>query len=177
MNTPNLLVISLVLFLGSTPAFSLDRPLVSIGFAKVDVTPTTPVVLAGYGSRKTPYDSIETTLWARAMVIGDENPVAFVVLDNCGITQKITDQVKSTLTKRGFQFGDLNVATTHTHNAPSLTGYAPILWQGRMSPDQIRETEKYTQFAIQRMCDAVLAANKNKSKLRLPQKKSMKSSL
>ena len=58
-----------------------------IGVAKRDVTPKSPVVLAGYGGRTEPYESISTRLWARAIVLGKKDPAVFVVVDNCGITE------------------------------------------------------------------------------------------
>ncbi|MAS75370.1 MAG: hypothetical protein CMO57_03090, partial [Verrucomicrobiales bacterium] len=66
---------------------------VSVGVSKVDVTPSMPVLLAGYGGRTTEHEGVDTLLWARALVIGDSNPVAIVALDNCGVSQLVTDRL------------------------------------------------------------------------------------
>ncbi|SVC21645.1 uncharacterized protein METZ01_LOCUS274499, partial [marine metagenome] len=50
----------------------------SVGVAKVDVTPKGPVLLAGYGGRTAENQGVDTPLWARALVIGDEKRVAVV---------------------------------------------------------------------------------------------------
>ena len=134
---------------------------IPVGFAKTDVTPAEPVVLAGYGSRTAPFESIDTKLYARAMVIGDQEPHAIVVLDNCGITREITAAVRKRLVPHGFPADHIMVATTHTHNAPALDGYAPILWQGRMSAEMVRATNAYTQKVIKKMVAVILAAKKN----------------
>jgi hypothetical protein len=124
---------------------------VSVGAAKVDVTPTKPVVLAGYGGRQGSYQSIDTKLLARAMVIGDESPVAAVVIDNCGVTGEVTKRLATRLAKHGIKPSHLVVAATHTHNAPTLAGYAPIVWKGRTTPQQDRLTDEYTTFVIEQM--------------------------
>lgn len=140
---------------------------VSVGAAKADVTPTEPVVLAGYGGRQGPYQSIDTKLWARAMVIGDESPVAVVVIDNCGVTRQITERLAKRLADHGIEPSHLVVAATHTHNAPTLTGYAPILWQGRTTPEQDRLTDEYTTFAIEQMQAAVVQALQSRQPMSL----------
>ncbi|MDE0569866.1 MAG: hypothetical protein OSB44_04245, partial [Verrucomicrobiales bacterium] len=58
---------------------------VQVGVAKIDVTPREPVVLAGYGGRTKEFDGIDTSLWARCLVIGKNEPAVIVVVDNCGV--------------------------------------------------------------------------------------------
>ena len=131
---------------------------VSVGVSKVDVTPDMPVLLAGYGGRTTEHEGIDTSLWARAMVIGDKNPVAIVVLDNCGISQIVTDRLAERLAKHGLNADQLVVAATHTHNAPTLISYAPIVWKGRTTKEQDDRVESYTRFVIEKMTQAVVGA-------------------
>ena len=131
---------------------------VPVGVSKVDATPTHPVLLAGYGGRTTEHEGVDTPLWARAMVIGQTKPVVIVVLDNCGVTQAIKDRLAKRLAKRGVGADRLVVATTHTHNAPTLVGYAPIVWKGRTTPEQDKRVAAYTQFAIDQMERAVAEA-------------------
>ena len=149
--------VSLAFFLSAT-ATAIQINTIDIGVAKIDVTPTTPVVLAGYGSRNTPYDSIDGQLWARALVIGRSKPVAVVVLDNCGVPKAISALVKKQLRDTGLTDDRILVAATHTHNAPTLVGYAPILWQGRMTPEQELATENYTRQVVSQMVTAVKKA-------------------
>ena len=138
-----------------------------IGVAKVDVTPKGPVVLAGYGGRTTEHEGIDTKLWARAMVMGNKSPVAVVVLDNCGVPAGVTRRLAQRLVKHGIASRHLVVAATHTHNAPSLVGYAKVVWAGRMSPAQEKRMAEYTTFAIDRMESAVLRALKNRQLMQL----------
>ena len=138
---------------------SADRPtLMPVGVAKVDATPKTPVVLAGYGSRSDVYQGIDAQLWARALVIGAEHPLAIVVLDNCGVPRSSVERLAQMLTRHGIRPDHLIVAATHTHSAPALVDYAPILWQGRTTAEQDRGMVEYTTYAIQQMKRAVIQA-------------------
>ena len=82
--------LSLVIYFALAFNGSLCGSAVSVGVAKVDVTPKGPVLLAGYGGRTTEHQGVDTSLWARALVIGDEKRVAVVALDNCGVPQEVT---------------------------------------------------------------------------------------
>ena len=124
----------------------------------MDVTPTHPVLLAGYGGRTTEHEGVDTPLWARAMVIGNTKPAVIVALDNCGVTQAITDRWAKRLAMSGVAADRLVVATTHTHNAPTLVGYAPIVWMGRTTPEQDQRVEAYPKFVIDNMQQAVAEA-------------------
>ncbi|MCP4822345.1 MAG: hypothetical protein GY883_24435, partial [Shimia sp.] len=124
----------------------------------MDVTPKGPVLLAGYGGRTTENQGVDTPLWARALVMGDEKRVAVVALDNCGVPQAVTDRLAKRLAKRGIPSDHLVVAATHTHNAPTLVGYATVVWAGRTTPEQDRRVAEYTEYAIDKMEEAVLAA-------------------
>ncbi|MBG89911.1 MAG: hypothetical protein CMO80_23855 [Verrucomicrobiales bacterium] len=141
--------------------------LIPVGVAKVDVTPKEPVVLAGYGSRKTEFESIDTKLWARAMVFGDKQPIAIVALDNCGVPMSVTLRLAARLRNHGIERERLVVAATHTHNAPNLPGNAPLLWAGRTTPEMDRRSSDYTTFAIEQMEAAVVAALENRRPRRL----------
>jgi len=140
---------------------------VSVGVSKVDVTPKGPVLLAGYGGRTTEHEGVDTPLWARALVIGDEQLVAVVALDNCGVPQAVTDRLAKRLAKHGVSPDRLVVAATHTHNAPTLVGYATVVWAGRTTPEQDRRVIEYTEFAIDKMEEAVLAALDRRESMQL----------
>ena len=140
---------------------------VQVGVAKVDVTPKEPVVLAGYGGRTKEFDGIDSSLWARCMVIGIHEPAVIVVVDNCGVPGKLRSLLAKRLSKRGIPEKNLVVAATHTHNAPNLRGYAPILWAGRASPDQEKGIDNYTNFLIDKMETVVAEALKKREPMQL----------
>ena len=156
---------ALLIMAGFTSAATPPR--IPVGVAKMDVTPREPVVLAGYGSRKTEFESVETKLWARAMVFGDKQPTVIVVLDNCGVPLNVTMRLAARLRQLGVARERLVVAATHTHNAPNLPGNAPLLWAGRTTPEMDQRSTNYTTYAIKQMEAAVVAALKNRQPMRL----------
>src|SRR5215471_14449470 len=55
------------------------------GLARIDITPTNPVMLAGYASRKELSDQVHDPLFARALAFDqDHRRLVFVAVDNCG---------------------------------------------------------------------------------------------
>ena len=150
--------LSLIICFALASKNSLCGSTVSVGVAKVDVTPKGPVLLAGYGGRTTEHQGVDRPLWARALVIGDEKRVAVLALDNCGVPQEVTNRLAKRLAKHGISPDRLVVAATHTHNAPTLVGYAAVVWMGRTTPEQDRRVAEYTEFVIDKMEEAVLAA-------------------
>lgn len=131
---------------------------IPVGAAKLNITPTEPLLLAGYGGRTREHEGVDTPLWARALVIGDENPVALVVLDNCGVPASVVRRIEARLQSSNIPPERLVVAVTHTHNAPTLTGYAPIVWAGRTSKEQDARTAAYTELVVQRSAEVVKQA-------------------
>ncbi|MEM7383346.1 MAG: neutral/alkaline non-lysosomal ceramidase N-terminal domain-containing protein [Verrucomicrobiota bacterium] len=148
----------LLVWLGGAVLHSAAASPIPVGVARVDVTPEEPLLLAGYGGRTAPFEGIDTRLWARALVVGKESPVAIVVLDNCGVPEEVTRRVKQRLSRRGFRPEQVVIAVTHTHNAPNLEGYAPIVWAGRTTPEHDRKTKAYTGQVVEKMEEAVVKA-------------------
>lgn len=150
------LALLLSAFLCAAPAFAAE---VAVGVAKVDVTPTHPVILHGYGSRTEEFDGQYSPLWVRAMAIGDENPVVVAAVDTCGFTKDFTDEVRRRIDEKGALDGSrLVVSATHTHSAPTLVGYAPILWEGRATNEQEAHSKQYTEWLIDKIVEAATAA-------------------
>ncbi|APW60011.1 neutral/alkaline non-lysosomal ceramidase N-terminal domain-containing protein [Paludisphaera borealis] len=132
---------------------------VAVGTAKLDVTPTHPVLLAGYGHRVGEYTAIDTPLWARAIAIGDDRPVVLVAVDNCGVPAGVVAEVRRKVAASGaFDPERLIVAATHTHNAPQLEGYAPVLWEGRDTTEQREHVAQYTKRLTDQIVEVATAA-------------------
>jgi len=131
----------------------------SVGVAKVDVTPTHPVVLAGYGSRTTEHEGVDSKIWARALAIGEQTPLLLLAVENCGVPAPMVEEVAERLKeKANVERNALAVCSTHTHSAPSLVGYASVLWQGRLTPDGQHRAQQYTQWLTDRLVDVAFKA-------------------
>src|SRR5688572_31584824 len=72
------------------------RP-VSIGVAKVDITPELPIRLSGYQSRPTEATRAETRLYARALAIGSnrEKAAVLITVELIGVGEQTRDKVAS----------------------------------------------------------------------------------
>lgn len=133
------------------PNLSLNAT-TKVGTAKIDITPSHPTLLAGYGGRPGEHVSIDMKLWARALVIGNETPVLLVAVDNCGVPRKLTEIIQRALKDSlGLPPEQIVISSTHTHNAPSLTGYAPVVWGSRVTPEQEVRSTRYTQWFIEQV--------------------------
>src|SRR5947209_6901460 len=69
------------------------------GVAKIDITPTYPVRLSGFGSRRTESEGITERIWARALALRDATgePAVLVAVDNLGIPWAMTQKVAARL--------------------------------------------------------------------------------
>ena len=127
-------------------AVSAERWLTA-GVAKQDITPTHPVLLGGFGGRPGEHQGVDQKLWARSLAIGDRNPVVLVAVDSGGVPAHVVKRVAGVMQRKyGVTAARLVVCSTHTHNAPNLPGYAPVVWRGHTTPAQVRRVERYTQW-------------------------------
>ena len=99
--------------------------MVPVGVAVVDVTPSYPIRLMGYGNRKTESEGIASPLKVRALVIGgdavdnaDTGPAVLITVDNCHVGAFMTDEVARRLqAKARIRRERLVTCATHTHCA------------------------------------------------------------
>ncbi len=134
-------------------------PLLFVGAAKIDITPNHPTLLAGYGHRVGEHERVEQRLFARALVIGEQQPVVQVVVDNCGVPKSLVDRVAAQVERDlGIPAAHVVIASTHTHNAPSLTDYAPVVWAERATDDQQQRADLYTNELCERLVEVISQA-------------------
>jgi hypothetical protein len=149
-----------ILGLAASPTSGAE---VAVGTAKRDVTPTHPTLLTGYGHRVGEHTAVDTPLWARSIAIGDDRPVVLVAVDNCGVPANVVAEVRRKVDASGaFDASRLVVASTHTHNAPQLEGYAPILWEGRDTAEQRERVARYTKRLTDEIVEVATEAVRNR---------------
>ena len=69
---------------------------IPVGAAKRDITPSYPVMLAGYARRNTESEGVAQRLWAKALAIGGDEgdgPAVLIVVDNCGVYETVGQRV------------------------------------------------------------------------------------
>jgi len=133
-----------------------------VGFAKVDVTPDIPVMMAGYGSaflsdRFCRWSTgVHDPLYAHAVAFDDpqNQPIILIVLDNVGtITNEIVRIQAEIAQALEIQEKSIVVAATHTHHGPDTIG----LWGVIVPPETGRQEEvieQIVQGAVQAGIDA-----------------------
>ena len=138
---------------------------VDIGVARRDVTPTEPIRLTGYASRKTPHVGVEQKLWVKALAIGSdrEGPALLLTLDNCGIAEETWRDVRSRLAKSARIRADrIVIASSHTHSGPATTQWAPNIFVRDLTAEEQGAIDRYTTSLIGNLEQVALEALKNR---------------
>ncbi len=129
------------------------------GFSKVDITPTAPVRLSGYGNRAKPYAGIDEQLFARAMAMttdGKQGLHVLVSVDTIGfpgvLTKDIHDAVKK---KHNIPRSRFVICCTHSHTAPHIGRGLSNLYSVPQTEVEIIATEAYTTIVRNQVIKAV----------------------
>ena len=119
-------LVSLLLGAASTLPFSVAPALqaqpLRAGAASIDITPSVPVMLAGYESRKELSKGVHDPLSARALAFerGGRHLVV-VSLDNLGFYNQTAEPLRQAILDAcQLQASELFLAAIHTHSAPTL---------------------------------------------------------
>jgi putative membrane-bound dehydrogenase-like protein len=159
------LAIVVLICLASPPAHASPAPPppggLSVGVAKVDVTPDFPIRLTGYFARKSESQGIEEHLYARALAIGTDahDACVLVTIDNTGIPASLTDAVAARLAKElGIPRERLTFTCTHTHCAPRLNGALVNLFGQDLTPAEQAHVDRYTKIVADKLDEAAKAA-------------------
>jgi putative membrane-bound dehydrogenase-like protein len=129
------------------------------GVAQVDITPSYPVRLSGFGFRRTESEGVTQRIFAKALALDDgRGPAVLITVDNLGVPDRIVRELAGRLDKHGVRPCRLAVTATHTHTAPMLTGVAPTLFGMPIPSDHQEHIDRYTQEFAQALEKAALAA-------------------
>lgn len=109
-----------------------------VGWAKVNITPTSPGPMAGYGNRRgRHFTSVHDSVYVRAMVIDNGvTQAAIVTGDLLLIPPTVTKILQSRLTTKEVPFDQVFFGATHTHNSVGGwgTGVASLFFSGTYDP-------------------------------------------
>ena len=132
---------------------SAPRPR-AVGAARVDITPTFPVRLSGYGGRRTVHEAVEQKIWAKALVIGSDadGPALLLTVDNCGVPASVRTAVLRRLApKTKITDERLAICSSHTHSAPALTGLLANIFSADISAEDQAGIDRYTRELIDKL--------------------------
>ena len=129
------------------------------GIARIDITPSKPIRMAGYAAREQPSNTIAGRLWAKALAIEDRkgNRVVLVTCDLIGLPRSVSDVVGATVEKRfGIERRRLILNSSHTHAGP-IVWSNPRLAPG-LSDDQTQLLKEYRDVLVDQLVSVVGAA-------------------
>ena len=137
-----------------------SRP-IEIGVSRIDITPTYPVRMTGYGNRTNVFDSIEQKLWAKALVLHQKGkPVmVWVTLDVVGFPGYFADALYARLVQKiGLkERAHLVISATHTHNGPE-TGVLVNIFGATPSPNHLADVKLYRDNLLDKLEKVVVDA-------------------
>jgi len=145
-------------------SWSAELPPMQFGFAKVDVTPTEPVRLSGYGDRTKPFEGIDERIYARVMALRHRTGKLhlLVAVDTIGFPGYLTKQIYSELEKKyKIARSQFALCGTHSHTTPHLDLLNMInLYALPLKKEEKAATKRYGEMIsslIVKACDAAIA--------------------
>lgn len=152
------LLLLMVAGLFNTNEVSAAEPPFSFGFARMEITPETPLRLSGYGNRAVVYAGVDEPLFVRAIAIKTpgQKICSLVSLDSigfdAGFTDRITQQVKQ---KYGLSRDQLVICSTHSHAAPQPVEGLSNIFATLMTEAQRGDSQKYWNSVEQRIVQTI----------------------
>lgn len=101
------------------------------GAAKVSITPTEPVWMAGYASRSGPSEGAIVDLYARALALSDANMnrLLIVTMDLIEIPDSLREAILNVAqVKHGIKPNELLLNVSHTHGGPMVSAKNVADW-------------------------------------------------
>jgi putative membrane-bound dehydrogenase-like protein len=135
-----------------------------VGVAQVDITPSHPIRLNGFGFRRTESEGVYHRIWARAIAIEDESkePALLITLDVLGIPDDHRAELAQRFAKKtGLKPDRLAITATHTHTGPMLKGANTTLFGVPIPKEHLANIDKYTVEFLDKVEQAGLDALKN----------------
>jgi putative membrane-bound dehydrogenase-like protein len=150
------------------PGGSAAEGVYAVGAARVDITPSYPVRLSGFGFRRSEHEGVTQRIWAKALAVDDGEPAVLITVDNLGIPTAMVDEVSQRLAKRAeLAPNRLAIAASHTHTAPMLRGVAPTLFGQPIPPEHQKHIDRYTRELTDRLEEVAVAALADRRPARL----------
>lgn len=135
----------------------------NVGLSRVDVTPTEPIRLSGYGNRATPFDDVDTPLYVRAMALQGSEPMSepqvLIAVDTIGFPAALTKRVALKLEERhNLSRSQVAFCGTHSHTAPHLPEGLTNLLATPLTSEEKQAADRYSAIMEERILSAVAQA-------------------
>jgi hypothetical protein len=132
-----------------------------VGVAKVDITPSAPVRMYGYASRKTESEGIAGRLKAAALAIGQDEgdgPAVLLTVDCGAVPGDIRQEVFRRLqAKTGLKPERFMLCNSHNHSGPDLKGMQDLAGQEQ---EHLAEYAKQLTDRLEEVVQQALASRR-----------------
>ncbi len=128
------------------------------GGAASDITPSEPILLAGY-MRDKPANSSRNSIHCKAAWLGAEDGTSavFVNADIIGFSRALVDRVKNEVSERhAIPRENILLSATHNHSGPSIKGVLPLFYD--LDTVQEQRIADYADFLVERITGCVSRA-------------------
>ncbi len=142
---------------------------VQVGVAEIDITPEGPILLAGYGERKSESEGVLQPLRAKALAFGSDaqGPSILVTVDLIGIQYYMTKEVAKRLSKKiGVDPSRFVICASHTHSGPEI-GNLLNHFSRQLPPEEIGRIDKYLEVLTDKLEQVSLDALKARKPARV----------
>ncbi len=125
------------------------------GISRRDITPKENIWMGGFAFRNHPSESVLAPLWAKALALSEADGDAglvVVTIDRVGLSTELMGSIETECEDRfGLAREKLVIFCSHTHSGPMDW---PSVWM-KDDPEEIAKVEKYSQWMVERVVDAV----------------------
>ncbi|HYM09263.1 MAG TPA: neutral/alkaline non-lysosomal ceramidase N-terminal domain-containing protein [Bryobacterales bacterium] len=126
------------------------------GAASVNITPSEPIWLAGYGDRTRPSEGVRQQIYAKALALQDSQGVTSVIVtsDLLGFPREVAEPIADRAQKQfGLPRERLVLNSSHTHSAPVIGNMLrPAYPYGE---DQVAVIRRYTAWLEDRVVEVI----------------------
>jgi hypothetical protein len=150
------------------PRSDASHSLIPVGVAAIDITPSEPIRLTGYGNREQPTGEVRQRLWAKALAFGSGPDAAVLIaVDLIGVPRALSDEVARRLANASIRREQFVVSATHTHTGPALAGVLPYIFNVPATSAQQQVVDRYTAALADRLEQVARSALENRRPSRL----------
>jgi hypothetical protein len=117
------LIVECLLTMASS-SISAAEPEWKAGLAQIRITPGQPVLMAGYASRKKPFEKVATDLYIKALILEDSqgHRAALVTSDLLGFPAHVAEPICERVEKSvGLPRANILINSSHTHTGPQVS--------------------------------------------------------
>ncbi len=117
---------SLFSFSPPAPPEKITESSILAGAASINITPTTPIPMSGYGARKDPFQGIHDSLYVTAVVFSDgTRKAAIITADLIGFSHRFSSETISKIEEAtGIRNDYILLAASHNHGGPVNMAYS-----------------------------------------------------